>query len=87
MKELFANISIVLVFVSLRIASNYGDTNSIRLFLVNWFIKELILCILITILFMNIFFRKKKKIRLIAIGSTIITIIVLLLIFRELTPY
>jgi hypothetical protein len=81
------NIVLVLVAVSLAVISKSTDTNAIRVFLLDYFIKEIVLVYLAIILLITLRNWAGSAFRLISVISTVITIGLLLFVFKFLSPY
>ena len=81
------NIVLVLVAVSLAVISKSTDTNAIRVFLLDYFIKEIVLLYLAIILVITLRKWAGSAFRLINVISTVITIGLLLFVFNLLSPY
>jgi len=71
----------------LRFASKVIDTNSIRFLFVAYYIKESILLYLVLVIVISFFVTKDKMTKAIDIVGSILTLILLVILFKGLAPW
>ena len=81
------NLILLMTTVVFRLASKEIDTNSIRVFLVEFYVKEIVFLYLVTVTGIVLFTRKNKIVKVIELVGSLITLVLLIWLFKGLTPW